>query len=207
MNLMINIGIFVGSLFLSPSNEADFSLVNINFNKLDTLTQSNIESTLSYFPELQNIQIEFREQNIKTTMAARPKFNFMLKRKHKREYVIYFNNTKGSENVPLFEELTLTQQQGLIAHELSHIVDYSGKTNLQVIKLGLRYLSKNGRRAIEHRVDEIAFERGFASQIYEYSKYILQNEDISETYKSYKADIYYEPHEILEFIEKESDSE
>jgi hypothetical protein len=160
---------------------------------------------LSYYPELDSIPIEFVFKKIKTTMASRPRVDFIVKKKDKRIYRIVINNqTKGFEGV-MFNRLSFNAQVGVIGHELAHIIDYMPKSNFSVIGIGIGYLFRKYKKRLEHVIDQITIDHGLGFQLYEYSYHVLNYSHASQAYKRYKKEIYLRPREIMDKLLKRED--
>ncbi|MBN1250826.1 MAG: hypothetical protein JXR51_02065 [Bacteroidales bacterium] len=166
-------------------------------NKLPKKYKLQTLIVLLYYSELEHINITFKNKNLKTSLACRPKIGFIFKKKSKRKYIIFINNkSKKLENV-LLKNVPFNAQVGVISHEIAHIVDYSKKSNLQVIKTAINYLSIKKREKFEKSIDSIAIKHGFGWQLYDWADYILNKSKVSDKYKNYKRLIYLEPQEIL----------
>jgi len=199
MSLII---IFISGLigfFSFKSNHSNKEKLNVK-SELNNSTKEALEEAISHFPELSDIQIEVEEKNIRTTMASRPKANFLTRKKEKRVYRLLINNVAGKHNVPLLDELSYRQKVGLIGHELSHIVDYMNRSKWDITKLATSYLTKNGKQKTEHRVDKIAIDHGLGEEVYLYTKFIFEHEEISNDYKKFKASVYYSPTQLLQLM-------
>lgn len=152
---------------------------------------------LSFFPELKNTYISFEYKKIKTTMSTRPHMGQFLLRD--RSYIIYINTHAKEMGGVSFDELGLQEQIGIIAHELSHIVDYQSRKSFSMLKCGLYYsVFDHYHRTLERRTDLLVINKGLAQQLYAFSNYVLNNSSASEKYKEFKRKNYLLPEEILE---------
>ena len=131
-------------------------------------------------------------------MVTRPKPSFIFMRRENRTYVIYINNSTKRVKGVLLDTVPFNAQVGVIGHELAHVVDYSEKSNIQILGNGIGYLFHGWRQNFEHSIDIIAIEHGFVWQLYEYSDFILNKSNASDKYKEYKRENYFSPEEILE---------
>lgn len=153
-------------------------------------------TALSKYPELQNVKIQFKYQNINTTMQCRPAFFAVFKRPEKRRFVMVFNQNRGkSRGVPL-QKLTFNARVGLFAHELAHIVDYLHMHTGQIVWFGLQYLTRKGKVRIEHRIDRMVVWKGMGTQIYCFATEVLQSSNITVDYRQKRRHIYLQPGEI-----------
>ncbi len=154
---------------------------------------------LSFFPELQNIEIEFIEKKIRTTMAARPVIGTLLRRKKARKYRIFVNIDKSFDGL-LLSQLPLDAQVGVIGHELSHLVDYSRKSFGSIVSLGVGYLFYSYRKSLEYKIDRIAVAYGLGWQLLHFAYLMTVSKTVSHKYATYKKRIYPLPIEIQSFI-------
>lgn len=165
----------------------------IKKNKLQILT------ALSYYPELKENIIVFKEKEISTTMVSRPTPSLLFRKRKRRIYTIIFNNKKDFEGV-FFDELSFNAQIGIIGHELAHIVDYKNRNSLNIIALGIKYFFHSTRIKLEHKIDKIVIKHGLGWQIFDFSNYVLNYSNASAEYKKYKRKIYFKPEEIKKMI-------
>jgi hypothetical protein len=154
---------------------------------------------LSFFPELKNTYISFEYKKIKTTMSTRPHIGQFLLRN--RTYVIYINSHAKEIGGVSFEELGLQEQIGIIAHELSHIVDYQSRKSLSMLKCGVYYsFFDHYHRDLERNTDMLVIKKGLAHQLYAFSNYVLNKSSASVQYKEFKRKNYLLPEEILDYL-------
>ena len=146
--------------------------------------------------DLHSCNIEIRDKNIETTMAARPKFFSLFRVRSKRKYVIVYNSNSDFDGV-LLKDVPEGALSGLYAHELMHIRDYQSKRFFGVLKRGWQYLSKRGKKKLEYHIDIMTIEAGFGKSLYEWTFYVLNDSSASEEYKAFKREIYMSPEDIL----------
>ena len=148
---------------------------------------------LSYYPDLDGVDIHFKKKNLKTTMAAVPRWDFIFKSKENRSYRIFVNTTVKKGKGVLPDQVPLNAQIGLIGHELGHVVDFESKTGAGILLTGVAYLLPPFRKKLERKVDEITVARGLGHQLKDFSDFVLNESDASEKYKKYKQRYYYKP--------------
>lgn len=154
---------------------------------------------LSFFPELKHTKITFEYKSIKTTMATRPHIGKFLMRD--RSYIIYINTEAKQKGAVSFDELGLHEQIGIIAHELSHIVDYENRRTLSLIQCGIFYsMFKHYHRKLERETDLLVVKKGLAKQLYSFSNYVLNHSAASDKYKEFKRKNYLLPEEIRDYL-------
>lgn len=176
---------------------------NINFENNKVFVskyKAHCLKALSYYPELENIHIEFCEKSIGTTMAARPIVSSFFNLNYERKYEVVFNNDSDCE-VP-FEDLPEEGQIGILGHELAHILDFEKKSLGQLILIGSFYINAHTIRNYERRIDNITLNRGLGKKLHDAYHYILEDSAASDEYKAFKNFTYLKPQEILEKIQK-----
>lgn len=152
------------------------------------------------FEDLHTCKIVVKTKKIKTTMAARPGMFSLFLGKKNRRYIILVNNNEKFDGV-LLSEVPESARIGIFAHELMHIRDYESRKVAGVIRRGIQYLSKKGKRNVEHYTDGLTIAAGFGEQLYQWATYVLYDSNASETYKNFKAEIYMSPLAIYDQIE------
>ncbi len=101
----------------------------------------------------------------------------------------------------MLSDIPFNPQVGIIAHEIAHALDYSSKTNFQIIKEGFAYMKKENRYKREKHVDSLTVFHGFGWQLHAWAKFIL-NSDVHAHYKEYKRKTYLLPEEIAGIIKE-----
>lgn len=177
--------LLVASFFIPRS----FLSVVLSENRNEVSSRSNLENNkifiddykaqclkaLSFYPELKNVIIEFREAEIATTLVARPIISSFFNTDYERTYEVIFNNASDCE-VP-FSELPEEGQVGILGHELAHSI-----------------------RNYERGIDRVTVERGLGEKLHDAYHYILEESEASLKYKKFKKFTYLEPHEILAHV-------
>lgn len=158
---------------------------------------------LAFYPELKDVKIRYVYEDTKTTLAARPRFLSLFKSREKRSYTIFVDKkVKGKEGV-LFENFPFNAQVGGLGHEYAHIIDYSKRSGLNIMWLGIKYLfSKKAKARLEHKVDKITIERGLGWQALAWEEFIFHHSEASRRYKDYKKDFYLSEEEIKLHMQK-----
>ncbi len=165
-----------------------------------------VQEALSYYPELQGLQIEFRmkEHIRKSTMQAQPDWkSFFLPRKDRR-YLIYISASFHIEEME-FRTLEIPSDIliGWLGHELGHIVDYTRRSSLNLVWFGIRYLTYGPFiREAERTADSIAVAHGMHQFILKTKDFILNNADIVTAYKDRIRKYYLSPEEIMVLVEE-----
>jgi hypothetical protein len=147
-----------------------------------------LEYSSKYFPELNGYKIEVRRKKITTMMAARPKRNFILQSKENRKYVLLITDKYDMNADSIYSELSSCAIIGVFGHELSHIVDYSQKSNTELLFFGIKYILN--RKQIESKTDMLAIDHGFGPGLVEYTHYIHHSPLVNKKYLSRKNKYY-----------------
>lgn len=173
-------------------------------NKKELTNQYNLQClyALSYFNELKDTKIIFDHKKIKTTMVCRPRWDFIFRKKENRTYKVIFNSDTLNPAKVTFNQLNFNAQIGVLGHEYSHILDYMKRSTTDIIKFGVLYVAhKKFKEKLEKDVDRIAIDKGLGWQIYDFSRYVLNESSADEEYKEYKATFYYTPTEINHMLD------
>ena len=174
-------------------------------HKIPADIKTNVTKALAYYPQLKDTKIEFRfKKNIKkSTMQARPTFGSFFKSRKNRNYVILI-----SEKFKIADKEFLTRHIpndifiGWIGHELGHIMDYQNRHKINLIWFGLKYLfSQNHIVEAERSADSFAVAHGMEDYILKTKDFILNNADITQSYKDRIKKYYLSPEEIMELVE------
>lgn len=182
------------------------TLTNYAQKIIPNAIKSEIKTALDYYPELKESAIEFRfKKNIKkSTMQARPRFGSFFKKKEHREYVILISEKfKISNKEFLTKDIPSDILIGWIGHELGHIMDYQNRSKLNLIWFGLKYVfSDNHIIEAERAADTFAVNQGMESYILKTKDFILNNAEITPSYKLRIVKYYLSPEEIMDIVNK-----
>jgi len=158
---------------------------------------------LAYYPELQNVRIKYKSKNIKTTLAARPQFWSLFRAREKRSYTIFVDRQIVAQEGVLFESFPFNAQVGGLGHEYAHIIDYTQRSSVNILWLGIRYLlSKRAKAGLEQKVDKITIERGLGWQALAWHQYITKHSNASPDYIAYKKKLYLSSEEIVDHMQQ-----
>lgn len=159
---------------------------------------------LSYYPELEDIKIEFRfkEDIKKSFMQAQPRISNLFKGRNNRSYYIFLSSRFLIEE----EEFTMADVPsdvliGWLGHELGHIMDYREKSAIGLVIFGARYItSTNYIKEAERAADTYAVNSGMSDYILATKNFIINHSHLSETYKKRISRLYLSPEEILVLV-------
>lgn len=172
---------------------------------IPTPIRDQVEVALQYYPQLRDIQIEFRIQKEikKSTMQARPTFDSFFKSKKERKFLILISK-KFKIADREFSTLAIPKDVfiGWIGHELGHIIDYQHRSRWNLIWFGIKYLfSENYMVAAERAADTFAVKHNMEDYILKTKNFILQHSEISERYKKRIKKYYLSPEEIMVLVQ------
>jgi len=160
-----------------------------------------IYTALSYYPELKDNKIKFKEKKIKTTLNARPTLRSLLyKRKKRRVYVVRINNLFDQKEIITLDKVNFNAKIGVIGHEFAHFLDYSNRNFFRVVDRGIDYLTTRRKAKFEKEIDELTIKRGLGWQCYEWSCFVHHESDATPEYLEFKRLIYLGPDEILSIM-------
>ena len=161
--------------------------------------------TLSHYPELDDISIEFVVKNIKTTMATRPALREIFNSKRKRHFKIFINNNARKLPGALLKDLPFNAQVGIIAHEFEHVKEYLHNTCFDLVYTGLAYVcSKDFKARYERKTEMNTIRKGFGWQVVAFSKHLFKKSGVSSAYLKYKRAFYFSPEDLTAIMKKEN---
>ena len=173
-----------------------------NNKKLTPNYEVEILTALSYYPELSNTKIKFKEAKIKTTLNARPApVSVLFRRKKKRKYVIRINS-QFLDSVIHLSHISFNAKIGVFGHEFAHIYDYQNRNIWGIASRLIAYSSKKSKSDFEKEIDTFTIQRGLGWQLYEWSNYVLNTSNATKAYKEFKRLTYLTPEEIKSALNK-----
>jgi len=156
---------------------------------------------LSHYPELNNVPISFGYKKIKATMMAQPKWHFIFHSRRERQYQIFVNHVR-SVNGMFYKDLSFNSLVGWVGHELAHILDYTKKSNKQLIGFITKYVSlERELKHTENEADKETIRRGLGKQLFEGTDFLFNNKRVSQRYLEKKKKFYLTPEQIVCEIE------
>lgn len=155
-----------------------------------------ILTVLGNYPEFEKVKINFQYSSERTTMASRP--DVMASLFGDRTYNVLINNKKDFEGI-LLSDVPRKAQIGVIAHELAHILQYEGYSNIGIVQLGLMFIDEDSQRIFERETDVRTISRGFGEHLKAWAQYSMYDSPkATQEYKEFKRRIYMSPKEIEE---------
>ncbi len=116
---------------------------------------------LSFFPELKKNRIHFKLRDKGAPLSSRPAWGSIFRSAGKRTYMVFLHNGKDSSDFgSIFSRATIPAQIGIIGHELSHVVNFSQKTSMGLIGIGIAHMSKPYMDRFEFNTDSLCIAHG-----------------------------------------------
>lgn len=145
------------------------------FKQIPAEYEQEILITLSHFPELKTTHIRFvPASNATVPYGTKPTFLSCFRKPEHRVYSI----TLLTEAEPpllqvLFKNLNSSMRKAVIAHELSHVIQYQKcKYPTQLLKLLSKFIFSSERRKLERAADKSAIRHGFGKELLEHATFI-----------------------------------
>jgi hypothetical protein len=151
---------------------------------------------LRHYPELKDVHMKVDLKKINATMMAQPTLGFLFHKQENRRYQIFVNKTQANNGM-YYKDLTFNSQVGWIGHEFAHILDYTQKTNKELLVFISKYVSsKKELKKTECEADRVAIKHGLGKQLLEGVNYFYTNKRISKSYREKKKNYYLSPEQI-----------
>ncbi|GGE11556.1 hypothetical protein [Psychroflexus salis] len=170
-----------------------------------SLISSEVETALSYYPQLKNVAItfKFKKDIKKSTMQAQPSFWSLLKSRENRSYFILISKKfKISDQEFSTKNIPSDVLIGWLGHELGHVMDYQHRGKLNLIWFGIKYLLFDKHIVEAERVaDTYAVIQGMEDYILKTKNFILNHADVKQDYKRRIQKYYLSPEEIMQIVQ------
>ncbi len=171
---------------------------------IPTKIEDEAKTALSYYPQLENVKIEFRfkEKIKKSFMQAQPQFSNLFSGKNNRSYYVFISENLNIEGEEFsIDDVPSDVIVGWLGHELGHIMDYREKSAMGLVIFGIRYVSSsNYIKKAERAADTYAVNQGMGEYILKTKNFILNNSELSEAYKQRISRLYLSPEEIVVLV-------
>ncbi|AZQ43842.1 hypothetical protein [Nonlabens ponticola] len=168
--------------------------------------QNEAEQALSYYPELQDTEVEFKFNDMvrKNFMQAQPKWKSLFTSRKNRAYIILISKKfQVEDKFFTIDEIPDDVLVGWLGHELGHVMDYRSRSTIGMIFFGLKYLySKAHIKEVERAADDYAVKHGMGNYILKTKNFILNHTSLSDKYKNHMRQFYLSPEEIAELINR-----
>lgn len=160
-----------------------------------------ILKALSHYPELKEVNIEFRlKDSHAVPYGTSPAFSDVLRSPAKRRYVISLLDAADHPfKMALFRNLPEEAQRAVIGHELGHVVQFVQTNPAGLAGIALAYTNLKGRRKLERGADILAIEHGLGFELYVHAVFIRRIPGYVDKRKEIDTD-YLKPQEILDTL-------
>lgn len=187
------------------------------FKEIPTKYETVILKALSCFPELRDTKIKFRlKQTGSVPYTTKPILSSIFGQSYEREYLInLLEDADQPTFYALFKNLTQEAQVGVIAHELSHVVQYESLTRTELLKFIACYVIPEFKQKIEQAADMGAIIHNCGKELLEHAifirsipGYLEERPEINEYYLTPDAIVDYLPekeknYQVLQGIESD----
>lgn len=173
---------------------------------IPVVVEAEVTKALSFYPELRETTIDFvlDPNTSKSIMLSQPVLKSFLRGQKNRTYIIKINprfvmvhSSMPIQNVPK-DILT-----GWFGHELGHVMDYSRRSNWDMLIFGIKYLSSDRFvMQAERNADTYAVNHGLGTYILATKNFILNNGDLPLVYKERIKRLYLSPQQIIDLVKK-----
>ena len=145
-----------------------------NLKDIPVKYEREILIALSHFPELKKEDINFQlALHSSVPYGTKPSFASCFIPKNKRTYTItILEAAESPTKEALFRNLTENMRIAVIAHELTHVKQYSKCNPVSLLKTFILYMTPKYKRKIERNADIGAIEHGFGNELLEHALYI-----------------------------------
>lgn len=126
--------------------------------------------TLSFFPELKDHKVVFKTRSKGAPLSSRPQWGTLWRSASKRKYMVFIRAGKDSSMFSsLFSRSSIPAQIGILGHELCHVVEFSNKSSIGLVGLGVAHISKPYMDRFEFRTDSAVIARGMGLYLREWA--------------------------------------
>jgi hypothetical protein len=206
MKILLRLFLLFFALPCSSQFVSDVVVVDTLNKKIPADLVTIVLQTLSHYPELEEISIDFIFDNSmhNSFMQAKPKPLTLFNKHENREYIVQMMTAMMINDtlIPI-HDLPEKALMGWIGHEVAHIVDYEEMSALSIAWFSLQYVfSKKYVIKTEERVDIMAIEHGLGNEIIAMKEYILGQYCLPDAYRAKIRNIYMSPAEVQELMLK-----
>jgi hypothetical protein len=176
--------------------------VEFGFNKeIPEKYEEEILIALSHYPELKDEHIRFvLSSTAPVPYGTKPSVgSFLLSRKHRIYVITILEWAKDPEKEALIKNLDRKMRIGVFGHELGHVLQYSKRTTLALLRMVAFMSVDSYRRKIERGADKIAIEHGLGEELLRHAEYIRLIPDYIEQRPELNKN-YLLPEEIAYYI-------
>lgn len=144
--------------------------------------------TLSFFPELANKKITFKVRPKGAPLSSRPAWGSLWRSAGKRRYMVFIHKGQDSSRwSSLFSRSSIPAQIGILGHELSHVSNFTRKTSMGLLGIGISHVSKPYMDRFEFYTDSLVVEKGLGRYLQEWTamfEKIFSSEGMQDPFKN-----------------------
>jgi len=171
------------------------------FKEIPEKYEEIILTVLSHYPELKDTCIRFvLKDDHPVPYGTMPSMKTIFSEPAEREYIVTLREKAEYPTFyALFKNLTDDAKKAVIAHEISHVVQYNSCSKAELMKFMLFYLVPEFKEKVEKAADMEAIIHGFGHELLEHAiylrtipGYVEQRPEINRNYLM--------PQEIVEYL-------
>lgn len=163
---------------ITHSMNAEFDSLSKIFGKNKIIPkrfEKQIIYALSFFPELININIEFKVVNGDDgIISTRPVISSVFKKSSNRSYIVFIQDSSINRKLPSFVNGPVNGQVGILGHELCHIIYFNNRSGFGLIGLGVNHISTRYMDNFENKTDSMDIELGLGYQLIDWGEYLRE---------------------------------
>lgn len=134
--------------------------------------EREILTALSFFPELEKHRVSFVLRKGYAPLSSRPSFGGLLRSARRRKYKVFISTGSGSGwDSIILANAPYDARIGVLGHELSHVLNFSRMSGLDLAWLGVSHVSKSYMNRFEFRTDSLCIAQGMGDYLYAMSTY------------------------------------
>lgn len=191
-----------------PAKMAGNKSLNIFYHHktIPVVVEKEVLAALAYYPELKETPIDFvlDPNTSKSIMLSQPVIASFLRGQKNRTYIVKINPkfVMIHRSMPI-QDVPKDVLTGWFGHELGHIMDYSQRSNWDMLVFGIEYISSDRYlMQAERNADTYAVNHGLGGYIIKTKNFILNNADLPPGYKARIKRLYLSPQQIVDLIKK-----
>ncbi len=140
--------------------------------KFPSRYEKEILTALSFFPELKQHRVDFVLRKGYAPLSSRPTFGGLLRSARRRKYKVFISTGSGNGwDSIILAHAPYNARIGVLGHELSHVLNFSQMSGLQLAWLGVSHVSKKYMNRFEYRTDSLCIAQGMGDYLYAMSIY------------------------------------
>lgn len=146
-------------------------------------------------------KIIFKKSRIKSMGQAQPHPLTIFRNSNKRVSIISVRDISKNKKL-CFSTIPDSAKIGLIAHELTHVMDFQSKDFFKLMAMSYKYsLSSKFRKDTEWKTDSLSIINGLGQEVLCFYDYIINSPFISEKYLQNKKKFYMHREDIIRIME------